>query len=70
VAAGLLDAAAAERRLATSYRVLAGLKARHRHDLHAWLSELGNPADLATPLTHPAAVHRTPLRAAQKRVGR
>lgn len=40
VAAGLLDEAAAERALATSYRVLSGLGA-HRHDLDAWLSDLG-----------------------------
>jgi predicted RNA-binding protein associated with RNAse of E/G family len=40
VATGLLDPAAAERALATSYRVLAGLSA-HGHDLHAWLAGLG-----------------------------
>lgn len=40
VANGLLDAAAAERALATSYRVLSGL-GDHRHDLDAWLSEFG-----------------------------
>lgn len=40
VAGGLLDEAAAERALATSYRVLSGLSA-HRHDLDAWLSGFG-----------------------------
>jgi uncharacterized protein len=40
VALGLLEPAAAERALTTSYRVLTGLGA-HRHDLGAWLAELG-----------------------------
>jgi predicted RNA-binding protein associated with RNAse of E/G family len=40
VAAGLIDPVAAERALATSYRVVAGLAA-HRHDLAAWLATLG-----------------------------
>ena len=40
VAVGVLDTEAAERALATSYRVLGALTA-HRHDLHACLATLG-----------------------------
>jgi uncharacterized protein len=40
VANGLLDGPAAQRALATSYRVLRGLTA-HQHDLDAWLAGLG-----------------------------
>jgi hypothetical protein len=40
VAEGLLTPEVAERALATSYRVLAGLT-EHRHDVGAWLAGLG-----------------------------
>ena len=42
VATGVLDRAAGERALATSYRTLAGVAA-HGHDVNAWLSGLGMP---------------------------
>ncbi|HTK64607.1 MAG TPA: DUF402 domain-containing protein [Pseudonocardia sp.] len=40
IATGVMDTAAAERALATSYRTLVGLAA-HGHDVSAWLDSLG-----------------------------
>jgi predicted RNA-binding protein associated with RNAse of E/G family len=42
IATGVLDPAAAERALATSFRAMAGLAA-HGHDVNAWLGGLGMP---------------------------